>query len=148
MTSPAQALLLRLDNVRPNGKGWTAFCPNPVHNRQRNSLYITEADDGRLLMTCFRCHDTNGVLGALGMDMQDLFPKRISDPSPEARRQAREYARFQRHNGAIEVIADEALIVVVAASRIRKGIELTAADFERLHQAEGLIYESRLVLQR
>jgi hypothetical protein len=148
MTSPARTLLQRLDDVRANGKGWVAVCPNPIHNRRLRSLYVTEADDGRVLMKCFRCHDTNGILGAIGMDMRDLFPARLSDPSPESRRKAREYARMQQFMGAIRAIAEEALIVIVAASRIRQGIGLKDFDFERLHRAESLIFQSRQALMQ
>jgi len=52
----ATPLLDRLQGVRRYGGGWRANCPNG-HEKTRGSLSITEGEDGRVLVTCFACHD-------------------------------------------------------------------------------------------
>jgi hypothetical protein len=138
---------MHLEGVRPNGKGHVAICPHPAHTTRKRSLYITEAGE-LILLKCHRCHDTPGILAAIGLEMADLFPERIRDPSPESRRRAREFTRLHQVEGAAEAIAFEALIVVIAASRLRTDVPLTSFDFERLHRAESLIQQSRMALQR
>ena len=91
----ASLLLSRLEGVRRSGDGWRANCSNG-HAKARGSLSITEADDGRILLSCFACHDTPAILHTLGLEMADLFPERIRDPSPEARQRARE--AFKRNS--------------------------------------------------
>lgn len=139
-------LLSRLDNVRRAGTGWRANCPNPAHAKVRGSLSITEADDGRLLLSCFACHDTPAILGALDLAMADLYPERIRDPSPEARRAAREAAKRNRWAAALNVLGREARIVVLAAHDLLDGKALSPDDTMRLWQAEERIQRAREVL--
>jgi hypothetical protein len=71
------ALLSRLDRVRPAGRGrWRACCP--AHKGSNPSaLSIMEADDGRVLL---RCHAEDcgalAIVEALGLEMAALFPPR------------------------------------------------------------------------
>src|SRR5690242_3739579 len=68
MTARIDVLLVRLQHVRKSGpSSWRADCPNG-HQRARGSLAITESDDGRILVTCFACHDTPAVLAAIGLE--------------------------------------------------------------------------------
>lgn len=141
----ATMLLSRLDGVRRSGDGWRANCPNG-HAKARGSLSITEADDGRILLACFACHDTPAILGTLGLELADLFPERIRDPSPEARQRAREAFRRSAWATALGVLGRESLVVMLAARDMLAGKALPAGDVERLEQAEERITRAREVL--
>lgn len=141
----AATLLSRLEGVRRSGEGWRANCPNG-HAKARGSLSITEADDGRILLSCFACHDTPAILGKLGLELADLFPERIKDPSPEARQRAREAFKRSAWAAALGVLGREAGVVLLAARDMLAGKALPAGDVERLAQAEDRIARAREVL--
>src|SRR5690348_14015947 len=134
----AATLLSRLEGVRRSGDGWRANCPNG-HAKARGSLSITEADDGRILLSCFACHDTPAILGTLGLELADLFPERIKDPSPEARQRAREAFKRSAWAAALGVLGREAGVVLLAARDMLAGKALPAGDVERLALAEDRI---------
>lgn len=142
----AALLLSRLEGVRKCGSGWRANCPNPVHSKAHGALSIAEADDGRILLHCFACNDTAGILGALGLEVGELFPERIKDPTPEGRRKARE--PFKRHGwaAALGVLAREATIVEIAAHEMVGGVNLPDIDHARLMLACDRIHDARRVL--
>lgn len=73
-TSPIDTVLSRLADVRQVGEGqWKACCP--CHDsRSRQSLSITLADDGKVLLHCFAKCDIKAILGALNLKSSDLFP--------------------------------------------------------------------------
>jgi len=127
----AEMLLSKLQNIRRSGDGWRADCPNG-HNHARGSLSITQAQDGRVLLCCFACHDTHGILSAVGLELADLFPERIRDPSPEARQRAREAFKRNAWAAGIRVLAREASVVLATAGMLRRGHALTANDCDRL----------------
>lgn len=138
-------LLSRLDGVRGSGKGWRANCPNG-HAKSRGSLSIGEADDGRILLSCFACHDTPGILDALGLELADLYPERIRDPSPEARQRAREAFKRSGWAAALGVLGREAYVVRLAAFDVQAGKVLPADDMERLALSIDRIEHARAVL--
>lgn len=141
----ATMLLSRLEGVRRSGDGWRANCPNG-HAKARGSLSITEADDGRILLACFACHDTPAILGALGLELADLFPERIRDPSPEARQRARDAFKRSAWTSALGVLGREAGVVVLAARDLLAGKTLPVGDVERIALAEDRIARAREVL--
>jgi hypothetical protein len=133
----ANAILARLDKVRSTGRGnWRATCPNPVHSKAKDTLSITEGDSGLVLLKCFACHDTPAILGAIGLELADLYPKRLADQSPAARREARDHFRLKAVAAAVESVAHEALVVAIAGSQIVAGNGLTNAEVKRVYQAE------------
>jgi hypothetical protein len=142
----AAMLLSRLESVKRSGNGWRADCPNPAHTKARGSLSISEADDGRVLLDCFACHDTRAILGTLGLELADLFPERIKDPSPEARRAAREAFKRSSWAAALGVLGRESGIVLLAARDMLAGNVLPADDVTRLVLAEDRITRAREVL--
>lgn len=143
--NPSVLLLPRLNNVRQHGNGWRADCPNG-HDKARGSLSIADGDGGALLLTCFACHDTPGILAAVGLEMADLFPTRIKDTSPEGRRAAREAFKRNAWAAALSVLAREALVVLVAAAYPCRGEVLSPADHDRLALAVGRIEQAKAVL--
>ncbi len=70
--TPLERLRGHLDNVRPNGDGFTSRCP--AHDDRRNSLSISEGDDGRVLLKCFAGCRVEQIVAAIGLRVQDLFP--------------------------------------------------------------------------
>lgn len=79
-----QAVLDRLDKVRPSGSGWTARCP--AHEDRNPSLSVSEGDDGRLLATCHHGCKFPAIVAALGLDMADVFPPKVLDTYRPPRR--------------------------------------------------------------
>lgn len=142
----AAALLARLDGVRQYGKGWRADCPND-HGKARGSLAITEADDGRVMLHCFACSDTSGVLRALGMEMADLFPIRGKDASSEARKAAADAFKRNAWGAALSVLDRESAVVMIAASDMHRGVTLSPNDDARLLLAMERIARAREVLR-
>lgn len=61
-------VLSRLNKVRHNRKGWSARCP--AHEDRRNSLSVTEASNGRVLIHCFAGCTPKMVFDALGISMK------------------------------------------------------------------------------
>ncbi|MGH8146477.1 MAG: hypothetical protein ACREPY_09095 [Rhodanobacteraceae bacterium] len=142
----ADQLLTRLHGVRKTGPAsWRADCPNG-HQHARGSLAITEADDGRILLTCFACHDTPAVLAALGLELADLYPERIKDPTPEGRRRAREAFKHSAWAAALRVLEREATVCIVATGMLRAHLALTRDDDARLAMAMQRIADARAVL--
>jgi hypothetical protein len=121
-----------LDAVKASGRSkWVARCP--AHQDRSPSLAIRELDDGRLLVHCFAGCEVTAVLGAVGLDLTDLYPDRLCNDS--IKQEARPFPATQ----ILDAIAFEALVVAVAASNIANGITLSDADRDRL-----LIASSRL----
>lgn len=142
----ADTLLARLHNVRNSGaNAWRADCPNG-HTKSRGSLAITEGSDGTLLLHCFACSDVQGILGAIGLELADLFPERIKDPTPEGRRTAREAFKRSAWQAALGVLSRETTVVTAAAGMLRQHLQLTTEDDARLTLAMTRIDRAREVL--
>ncbi|WP_298159799.1 CHC2 zinc finger domain-containing protein [Ferrovum sp.] len=81
---PAAKILERLQKVRRTGAGrWIACCP--AHDDRSPSLAVREADGGRVLIHCFGGCSVQEVVGALGLELGDLFPPRDVNHKPERR---------------------------------------------------------------
>lgn len=131
----AYDILDRLDRVRKTGEGqWSARCP--AHEDRGPSLSVKALPDGRVLMHCFAGCPVDHVLGAIGIDMQDLFPP-SDDPGVGDDRIAR--PKLLTKGQALEILNAEALFVAVAAANVAKGVALSAADKTRLLTAAGRI---------
>ncbi len=131
----ADALLSRLDHVRPTGAGrWLARCP--AHEDKSPSLSVRQLDDGRTLLQCFAQCSVDEVLGAIGLDFDALFPER---PSERGKRERRPF----NAGDVLEIIAREATLVAVAACNVRQGISLSTEDHERLLLASERLNEAR-----
>lgn len=142
----AELLLSRLHNVRATGPhSWRADCPNG-HQHARGSLAITDGSDGITLAHCFACGDVHGILAAVGLEIGDLFPERIKDPSPEARQRAREAFKRDGWRAALGVLGREATCVAVAAGMLAHNEPLTGEDHERITLAIQRIEGARAVL--
>lgn len=144
--TPTQVLLPRLHNVRSTGTdSWRADCPNG-HDHAKGSLAIRCGSDGVMLLHCFACGDTAGILAAVGLTVADLFPERIKDPSPDGRRAAREAFKQSAWSAALRTLARESAVVEAAAGMLAHGERLSAEDHERLTTARQRIEDARAVL--
>lgn len=90
--SPIDEVLSRLAgrNLKPrSGGGWTAQCPCSAHQGgdRNNSLAVDEGDGGKVIFKCFAGDSAEDVCRALGMEMQELFPKK-EPPIPIKRSKA------------------------------------------------------------
>jgi hypothetical protein len=82
-------LLARLDKVRQTGPDkWTARCPS--HADKDPSLSVRDAGD-RVLVHCHAGCSAESIVGALGLEMRDLFAEELD---PGTRRDlARQHSR-------------------------------------------------------
>ena len=137
--TPVEVLLSRLQKVKGRNGSWTARCP--AHADKGPSLAIREADDGRILLHCFAGCETAAVLGAVGMDMTDLFP-------PDEKR--REYPQNGKPSmkpaffasDLMRIIGFEALVVQIVAFDIANGKPLSKETQDRMLVAYQRIDEA------
>lgn len=127
----ADALLARLDAVKPTGDGrWIARCP--AHADRHASLSVKETAEGVVLVKCWAGCSAAEIVSAAGLDMGDLFPEKSTDGKPE-----------RRPFPAADILRGlhlEAMIVAVAASDMAKGKRITPDDLERLKLAASRIH--------
>lgn len=146
--SPLESVVPLLTGVRKNGDGYRANCPNSVHERLKPSLALSEGREGQLLMNCFRCYDTRGILSSLGLEMADLFPDRPKDMTPEGRSEARAAFKRGAWMAALGVIVYEASLVFECGKWLRdERAPLSDGDMTRLKVACNRIHSAREVLQ-
>lgn len=141
---PIGVLLARLEGVRVTGRGYSARCP--AHKDRSASLSLAVGRDGRALVRCFAGCDVLAVVQAVGLELADLFPERITDNSPEGRAAQREAWRQAGWAAALNVLARESLIVFLAARMLSKGEPLVPDDMARLQAAMERIEGAREVL--
>ena len=137
--TPAENLIQRLAKVRGRNGSWTACCP--AHDDKGPSLAVRELPDGRVLVHCFAGCETESVLGAVGMDMTDLFPPE------EKRRQYTDHGKPSVKpafyaSDLMRIIAFEALVVQVVAFDMAAGKRPSEQDRQRLMVAYQRIDEA------
>lgn len=119
----AERILNRLERVKPAGRNqWNARCP--AHDDRGPSLAIREREDGALLLHCFAGCTTAEVVGAMGMQLHDLFPPR----SPHGRPERRHFANTQ----TLMAIAFECQVIVCAARALLDGYPFSNDDRARM----------------
>jgi hypothetical protein len=124
--SQLENLLSRLTKVKGRAGNYVACCP--AHEDKTPSLAVKE-QDGKIILHCFAGCSVENIVGAVGMDMTDLFPpseQRYDKPAPKVRFFATDLLR---------VIALEAAIVSIAAYDMAKGKKLPKVDLDRLQLA-------------
>lgn len=126
-------LLQRLTKVKGGRGHWTACCP--AHEDRSPSLAVTETDDGRILLKCFGGCSVQEIVGAIGMDMTDLFPDSNDHYKPKVKNAF--YA-----TDLLKLIEFESTIVIIAANDLANGKQLSDNDRSRLRQAHERILEA------
>lgn len=123
--SQLEPILSRLSKVKGRHGSYTACCP--AHEDKSPSLALKE-EDGKVILHCFAGCTPADVMGAIGMDMTDLFPPKA--PDYQLQRPVKFYA-----SDLLRVLHLEARIVMVAAYDVSKGRRLPDADLKRLELA-------------
>lgn len=122
----ADKLLAKLTGIQGRGPRWRAICPAHESKHHTRTLAIHEADDGRVLIHCFAGCDVQAIVGAVGLDISDLFPPREGDdPLKKPIRRpwsARDVVAALRH---------ETMVGWVLLTDIANGKVLTKGDRER-----------------
>ena len=144
-SSPLDALLQRLDGVHKSGAGYRARCPG-CGGRTRK-LSISEADNGRVLLHCFAGCETATVVQAAGLSLADLFPVRLAPQTEQERRRAWHSARQSHWGAALDVLATEALIVLLAGRQLARRHCLSEEDDQRLACAVDRIEQAKTILR-
>lgn len=75
---PVDEVLSKLSGVTKSGDGWAAFCPAHEDTKGK-SLTVSEAEDGRVLVHCFRGCAFVEVMEATGLEAKDAFPRPVKD---------------------------------------------------------------------
>ncbi|TAM57200.1 MAG: DNA primase [Rhodanobacter sp.] len=144
--TPSQLLLPRLEGVIKTGKGWRARCPS--HGGKSASLAITDGDNGTLLLHCFAGCPVHDVLGAVGLQVGDLFVRKdLRSMSPAERSQLRQAALLPRWRAALGVLATEANVLLIAACQLGDGEPLDDTDLTRLRVAAVRVFDAVEVLR-
>jgi hypothetical protein len=124
---PLDVLRSRLKGVKQRGDRFMAVCP--AHQDKSPSLSLSRAEDGRALVYCFAGCKTRDVLGAVGLEMHNLFPESLSK---EQRKQ------FQRMK--LESLRGfERLVIEAAKSEAQLGI------LSEDHLAEVALAQERIL---
>lgn len=124
------AILAGLTKVRRSGDGaWSACCP--AHEDRSPSLAVKETPDGRILLHCFGGCSVDSVLGALGMDMADLFP-----PKPAAHGGGHQRVRRPwTAQDLLRLAAFESMVVGSVGVRLAADRPVSEADRGRMFEA-------------
>jgi len=123
---PIDLVLRGLSEVRQRQPGqWSARCP--AHDDRGPSLSVCETYDKAVLLHCFAGCTVHDITAALGLNMADLFPPRDSRPG-EPRRPPRLLTAGQ----ALELLRQEAMLTLMAASSLSQGKSLTEKDRTQL----------------
>lgn len=125
-------LLNTLTKVKGRKGAWTASCP--AHEDKSPSLAIRQTEDGRILLHCFGGCSVHSVLGAVGMEMSDLFP---DNGENRGKVKPAFYA-----TDLLKVISFETILVSICASDMAKGKQLSERDRARLQKASQRIQEA------
>ena len=127
-------LLSRLDKVRRTGEAsWIARCP--AHEDRDPSLTLAERD-GVVLLHCFAGCDVASIVGAIGMDLADLFPERLDD-----HRGQRVRLPFNPTD-VLRCVGKESLIASICAAAVGRGEILADEDRARLAVATRRLHDA------
>jgi hypothetical protein len=138
-------LLNRLEKVKGSKGRWTACCP--AHGDKSPSLAITMLEDGRILLKCFAGCSAYEVVSAVGMDMQDLFPKETKLGYTSDTQYSKPERRPFYATDLLRIIQFEALITSLAAFDVSQGRQVSEGDRKRLKTAFERINEAVSYIQ-
>lgn len=125
-------LLSKLDKVQQRGaESYSARCP--AHNDKTPSLNISVKPDGRILIHCFSQCAPVDILGSIGLDFNDLFPKQLGE------------FKSGKHPFSprlvLSTLAYESNVVLICANYLRDGEKLNPENHARLVLAVSRIQE-------
>lgn len=140
-----EAILDRLCVAKRSGAGWRARCPSCGGSGQK--LSVAEGDGGRILIHCFGGCGPLLILQSLGLNVGDLFPERLTDDTPDARRKLRRAIREAQWGAALDVLDVEGGVILIAGRQIATGTPLCRDDSARLTKAVRSVASARNVLR-
>jgi hypothetical protein len=133
--SPIDVILDRLASyrVRPNGTDrWRACCPGHAGSNP-SALSIGVGAEGQVLLRCWHGCEVDQVVGAMGLELADLFPPRDSSAGRPTRR------RLLTNGQALDLLESEMTLAVVCAADLARGEPLDEAMRDRLVQAAARV---------
>lgn len=125
MSSPAEKFLSCADVSRYKAGATHGVFKCPAHADKRASATWRELDDGRLLIHCFAGCAAADILAAMGLQLTDLYPERLTD---HGKRERRPFVATD----ALRSVAFESLVVAAAAAALATGEPLSSVDRDRL----------------
>lgn len=141
---PLTNILNRLEGVSKTPNGYVARCP--AHNDRSPSLSLSEADNGKILVHCFAGCPVLDVLGAIQLELADLFPRRQeSNTGSHSRGITNRWSIGAELRAAINVLALESEILLIGGRKSIAGT-ITFDDLERIALAVSRIFDARAVL--
>jgi hypothetical protein len=128
------ARLQRVHQTAPNR--WRAVCPAHESRHRTQTLAIHEAADGTVLLKCFASCSAADVVGAIGLQMRDLFPHSTSDH--------RAPTRMRVPAGDVLALIDhEVLVAQLILSDVSKSRRFDDEQLTRLTLASDRISHAR-----
>lgn len=67
-------IVSRLNKVKKSGNGYTALCP--CHDDTKNSLSVSQGEDGHILISCFTGCSFNDIIKSMGLNSSDVTPSK------------------------------------------------------------------------
>lgn len=128
----------RLDKSKQHGRNWLARCP--AHEDRKPSLTVTEGADSRVIVHCFAGCSVESIVGALGLELDALFPER---PVPIHEGRARPHrVKFNPHH-IIDAVSEEITLLAVYSAMLDRGETPTPEDRARMRVSAARIEEAR-----
>jgi hypothetical protein len=133
----AEQLLSRCEKVRATGNGnWIARCP--AHDDKTPSMTVREVNDGRILVHCFAGCSVDEIVGAVGLELDALFPPKCVGAAA-----VKAFRKPFPAESVLEALSDELLVASIIASDMHKKREISEQDYKRLWLAFERISEAR-----
>ena len=70
--TPIELVLSKVEDAQKTSNGWDVLCP--AHEDRKQSLSISEGDEGKVLLKCHKGCATKTILDAMGLAWRDVFP--------------------------------------------------------------------------
>ena len=133
----ADKLLERLQHVRKIGRDkWQAQC---INCQSKTGLKITESR-GLVLINCFACHDTPGILSAAGLRLSDLFEKPIGEFTP--------VRKPYRADEVLDFVLHEAMTLSVIAAECSRDKSISPLNMERIFRSASRLNHLKSMVDR
>jgi len=87
-----------------------------------------------VLLHCFAGCSVTEIVGAIGLELHELFPPRNTPPGAPKRT-----PKLLTAGQALDLLADESMLIAITAANIVNGVSITTADKDRALKAAGHI---------
>ena len=139
--APVDLLLDRLAGVkRIRPDRWQALCP--AHDDRSPSLAVTETGDGTVLIRCWAGCSAVSIVGAVDLELRDLFPPKFVGQTYRASHPPR-YSAAE----VVRTVITESTILTLGYKALQRGEVLNPTDLARVDPAIGTIDNLREVVR-